>query len=133
VSVGRWGWLHARTLVEEHARGRCLFRVSTRLRLSVRGALLALATTVGLGFASLAAMSLHRPSGRIVSAVALAVLVARTAWQATRTAAVVDRALLQTMQGAGLVPVPPRATTSPVDAHALHADAPEGYHATRGV
>ena len=37
VSIGRWGWLHVLTLIEEHERGCCLFRVRARLRPSFAG------------------------------------------------------------------------------------------------
>ncbi len=55
LAVGRWGWLHVRTLVEEHARGRCLFRVRTRLRLSLIGMLQAVLAVVLLTVGSVGA------------------------------------------------------------------------------
>ena len=61
--MGRWGWLHVRTLIEGHAQGRCLFRVQTRLRLSLIGISQAVLSVLLLSAASLALMSLHRPQG----------------------------------------------------------------------
>jgi hypothetical protein len=81
VAVGRWGWLHVKALVEEHAQGRCLVRFSSRLRLSAIGTFQALTVSLALAAGSIALMSLHRPSGRVLSLVALAMLVARTMWQ----------------------------------------------------
>jgi hypothetical protein len=39
LAVGRWGWLHVRTVLEEHEHGACLFRARTRLRPSFLGTL----------------------------------------------------------------------------------------------
>ena len=108
LAVGRWGWLHVRTLIEEHAQGRCLFRVHTRLRLSLIGILQAVLAVVLLGAASAALMSLHRPSGRVISVLAFGLLAIRTAWQITRGAAVLDRALVRAVHAAGMWALPAR-------------------------
>ncbi len=107
LAVGRWGWLHVSALVEEHAAGKCLFRIATRLRLSFIGTLQALSVALLLSFGSVALMSLHRPSGRLLSAVAFGVLAIRTAWQTIRITAVLDRAILRTVGASGMMPLPP--------------------------
>jgi hypothetical protein len=107
LAVGRWGWLHVRTLLEEHERGRCLFRVRTRLRPSVVGTVQGLTLAVLLAGGASAAMALHRPSvsvGVLVGAVAA--IAARTAWQATRAAATLSRALVRVTSDAGMLPLP---------------------------
>ena len=48
VATGRWGWLDLRTLLEEHAEGRCLFRVSARHRLAPFGATVGMLIGAGL-------------------------------------------------------------------------------------
>src|SRR4029079_9122170 len=48
IRVGRWGWLHVQALVEEHAKGKCLMRVRSRLRVSGIGTLQALTTALVL-------------------------------------------------------------------------------------
>ena len=55
VAVGRWCWLDLRTLVEEHARGRCLLRIGACLRLTPLGAtvIVSVLSAVGLGVAFL--------------------------------------------------------------------------------
>jgi hypothetical protein len=112
LAVGRWGWLHVLTLTEEHARGRCLFRVHTRLRLSLIGSVQALLIAVALAAGSVVAMSLHRPSGRILSVAALLLLGLRTAWQVTRASTVLDRALVRAVGEAGMSALP-GSTTEP--------------------
>jgi GT2 family glycosyltransferase len=116
LGIGRWGWLHVRTLVEEHEGGACLFRVRTRLRPSFvgtfRGLTLAVLLAGGIG----ASMALYTPPvGVIVAAVASAAIAARAAWQATRATAVLDHALTHVTTAAGLVrlPIPPESAPAP--------------------
>ena len=49
VAIGRWGWLDLRTLVEAHARGRCLLRVGVCRRVTVIGGLMMAAWAGGVG------------------------------------------------------------------------------------
>ena len=107
VAIGRWGWLQVATLVEEHERGCALFRTRTRLRPSragvVQGILLAAIISAG----TTASMMLHGPSLSVaVSAMALAALALRAAWQATRAVAVMDRAVARVTTAAGMLPLP---------------------------
>jgi len=131
IAVGRWGWLHVRTLIEEHAQGRCLLRVSARLRLSVIGSLQALTIAVALGCGSLAVGLLHPPSGRALALVALSALMTRTAWQVTRATAVFEQALYRVIDGAGMVPLP--AEGSQTRAGGVSAEASAEHHVPRGV
>jgi GT2 family glycosyltransferase len=107
VAIGRWGWLHVETLVEEHERGRSLFRTRARLRPSrpgiAQGVILAVLVAAGTG----ASMALHGPSLSVaVSVMAIATIVMRAAWQATRAVVVVDRAVARVTTAAGMLPLP---------------------------
>lgn len=105
LAVGRWGWLHVRTLVEEHERG-SLFRVRARLRPSFVGSVRSLTLAVLVAGGTSASMALYQPSASVVvSAVAIVVIAARAAWQATRAAAVLDRAVTRVTTAAGLLPL----------------------------
>ena len=113
LGIGRWGWLHVRTLVEEHEGGACLFRVRARLRPSFVGTLRGLTLAVLLAGGTGASLALYTPQvGVGVAAVASVAIAARVAWQATRAAAVLDRALNHVTTAAGLhqLPSPPDAT-----------------------
>jgi GT2 family glycosyltransferase/sugar lactone lactonase YvrE len=105
VAVRRWGWLHLRVLVEEHAEGRCLLRVDTRMGPSFMGAVQALTLAVLLVAVTSAAIALRWPaiSGGLV--VAVSIILLRAVWQTTRAAALLDRALDRTTSAEGLVPV----------------------------
>ncbi len=125
LAIGRWGWLHVGLLVEEHAEGACLCRVRTRLRPSLNGTLRGLALAVLLAGGMAASMALYTPSvGIVVAALAGVGIAARTAWQATRTTAVLDRALTHVTTAAGLIrlPMPPEAASAPPSAETTASD-----------
>ena len=107
LAIGRWGWLHVRTLVEEHEGGSGLFRVQARLRPSFVGTLRGLTLAVLVVGGMSASIFLYRPSVTLfVSAAAIAAIGARAAWQATRAAAVLDRAVTRVTTAASLQRLP---------------------------
>src|SRR5262245_43294427 len=105
VAVSRWGHLHVRALVEEHAEGRVLLRVGLRLHPTFLGVMGTLGFALLLLGATSAAIALRWPSVSLVSSVVLAGVFARAAWQTTRVFAVVDRALGRATSSAGFVPI----------------------------
>jgi hypothetical protein len=114
VSIGRWGWLHVLTLVEEHERGCCLLRVRARLRPSFAGTVHGLALAVLLAGATGVSIALYRPSASVVASVfAIAALALRAMWQATRAAAVLDQAVARVTTAAGMLPLPVPPTLAP--------------------
>ena len=108
ISVGRWGWLHVRALVEEHAEGRCLCRVAARLQPSVRGILRAVMISAVLVAASSAAIALRWPWVSMAAVATALALFVSAAWQTTRSVAVLDRALSRVTTQSGMVPLPGR-------------------------
>ncbi len=101
ISVGRWGWLHVRALVEEHAEGRCLCRVAARLQPSVRGILRAVVISAVLVAASSAAIALRWPWVSMAAVASALALFVSAAWQTTRSVAVLDRALARVTDAVG--------------------------------
>jgi hypothetical protein len=107
LTIGRWGWLHVQTLVEDHERGSCLFRARARLRPSFVGTVQGLTAALLLAGGTSASMALHGHSASmVVSVIAITGIVARAAWQATRAVAAVDRALARVATAAGMLPLP---------------------------
>jgi len=107
LAIGRWGWLHVQALIEEHDRGRCLFRARARLRPSFIGTVQGLALAILLVGGAGAATALYRPSVSVaVLVTTVAVIAGRTAWQATRAAAALRRALGRVTSDAGMLPLP---------------------------
>jgi len=105
IAVRRWGWLHVRALVEEHAEGRCLLRVETRMGPSFVGAVQTLMLAILLVAVTSAAIALRWPSVSGASVVAVTVILLRAIWQTTRAAALLDRALDRATRAGGFLPV----------------------------
>ena len=124
LTIGRWGWLHMRILVEEHAEGRCLLRVAARLRPSFFGLMQLLTVAVLLvgGMGAAAAMPLPRPSVAAIAAIAVGAMAVRITRQTARTVAVFDRAIARVTTDVAMVRLPvhaptpatPRADSSPL-------------------
>jgi GT2 family glycosyltransferase/sugar lactone lactonase YvrE len=105
VAVRRWGWLHLRALVEEHADGRCLLRVETRMGPSFLGAVQTLALAVLLVAVTSAAIALRWPSISGAAVAAVTVILLRAVWQTTRAAALLDRAVDRATLAEGFAPI----------------------------
>lgn len=93
LAVGRWGWLHVRALVEEHAQGRCLCRVGARLQPNLHGVVRALLFAVGLVAATSAGIVLRWPAAGVGAAVLVVAFMTRALWQSTRVLTALDHAL----------------------------------------
>ena len=114
LAIGRWGWLHVRTLVEEHEQGACLFRIRARLRPSFVGTLQGVTLAVLFAGGMSASMFIYDPSVTLlVAAAAIAAIGARAAWQAIRATAVLDRAVTRVCTAAGLLRLPISTTVDP--------------------
>lgn len=123
LAIGAWGWIHVRTLVEEHAEGRCLWRAAARLQPSIRGLVTALSLALLLMGATSAAIALRWPAVSGAAVTGAALLLASVAWQTMRTIAVLDRGLARVAAQTGLVPLagtPSRARVTWRPSTALH-------------
>ncbi|MEZ5419270.1 MAG: glycosyltransferase [Vicinamibacterales bacterium] len=120
LAVGRWGWLHVRTLVEEHDHGRCLCRAGARLQPNVQGVIRAVVVALALITATSAAIALRWPTASVATVGLAVALMVRAAWQATRSLAVLDQALARAGVPFGLVsltgPAAPRVGWRPAGA-----------------
>ena len=118
LAVGRWGHLDVRMLVEDHAEGRCLVRVGTRLRFRP------VSVAIGVGLAGLiatggaAAVSGWRSAGLAMLATAAAFLT-RAVWRAAGSMAVLNHGLSRVVDGAALLPLAGHSTA--------HARVPRGW------
>jgi GT2 family glycosyltransferase len=114
LAVGRWGWLHLKTLMEEHEHGSCLFRVRARLRPSFVGTLRGATLAILVAISTSASMFVYdRVLTVVVAAVGIAGIGLWTALQAMRGAAVLDRAIGRVITDAGLVEFPLAPEVSP--------------------
>src|SRR5262249_48437806 len=114
VYVGRWAWLDIRALVEEHASGKVLVRVSTHLRPTTFG----IVSAVGLGAALLVGaatgLALRRPlAGSIVAALTFGVILF-VLWRTAQATAIAGRGIRQMTIGAGMVALPSGPALAPL-------------------
>jgi GT2 family glycosyltransferase/DNA-binding beta-propeller fold protein YncE len=119
VFVGRWAWLDVRALVEEHAAGKSLIRISTHLRPTTFG----VASAVGLGIALLGGAAFGVAwrwplAGSIVSALTVSLIVV-VAWRTAQTTAIVRRGIARVTLGAGMVAMPSSQVRAPLIAPSL--------------
>jgi GT2 family glycosyltransferase/DNA-binding beta-propeller fold protein YncE len=100
VFAGRWAWLDVRALVEEHAGGRALLRISTHVRPTSFGIVSALGLGAALLVGAIYGVALtYRSLGSIVAGAAVA-LILFVVWRTSQTVAVVRRAIDRvTLQG----------------------------------
>ena len=80
LAIGRWGWLHVGTLVEEHEHGACLFRVRARLRPSFAGTLRGVTLAVLVAGGMSASMFIYDPSVTLVVAVVAIAAIGGSSW-----------------------------------------------------
>ncbi len=110
--VGRWGHLQLRMLVEEHARGACLVRVSSRVQPTAFGVITMTLVAVALG----AAMYFEqagdrRAAGALVTVGVCALL--RGAWSLVHATAGLHGALAEVAEAAEFLPMPQHARPFP--------------------
>src|SRR5262245_27744862 len=122
--VGRWAWLDVRAMVEDHAGGKALVRISTHLRptmfgivaaLAIGSALLAGATFGATILAEATSGTLRnwRIAGTLVSSLTL-LLIMRVLWRTAQTTAIMRRAVSGVTIGNGMVALPSHATRAPM-------------------
>lgn len=105
TGVGRWGWLDMRALIEEHASGRVLLRMGTRLRPTKLGLALALALATLTLVATKLGIALDRPLLSFGCALGVIAIFARAAWHTTVAVAVAGQAVARVTADSGMVPL----------------------------
>jgi hypothetical protein len=119
VYVGRWAWLDVRALVEEHAGGKALARISMHLRPTIFGVVAA----VGLGSALLVGAATgvalqQRLAGTIVASLTVG-LIALLAWRTAQSTAIMRRGIASVTVGSGMVAMPSGPARAPLVAPSL--------------
>jgi len=106
VFVGRWAWLDVRALVEEHAGGKALVRISMHLRPTTFGIVAALALGALLLVGAAFGVALRYPLVGSVVAGLTVLLILFGAWRTAQTTAIVRRGIARVTVGAGMVAMP---------------------------
>jgi sugar lactone lactonase YvrE len=119
VFAGRWAWLDVRSLVEEHAAGRSLVRISTHLRPTGFGVLAAFVLGAALLVGAVYGIAVRWPlAGSIVGALAV-LLILIVIWRTAQATAIVRRAIDKVTVGSGMVVMRSGATRLPIVAPSL--------------
>ncbi len=93
VLIGRWAWLDLRALVEEHTAGRTLLRVSTHLRPTTFGIVVAIGMALALLGAAVSGVALRSPSAGAAAAGLTLAAVMFGIWRTAQTTAIARRAV----------------------------------------
>jgi GT2 family glycosyltransferase len=106
VFAGRWAWLDVRALVEEHAAGKSLVRISMHLRPTMFGFVTAVGLGAGLLGGVAAGVALRWPlAGSIVAGLTV-LLVTAVLWRTAQATAIARRGVRQVTVGAGMIAMP---------------------------
>jgi DNA-binding beta-propeller fold protein YncE len=117
--VGRWAWLDVRALVEEHAGGKSLLRISTHLRPTSFGIVTAVVAGATLLVGAIYGIALtYRSLGSIVAVAAVA-LILWMIWRTSQTAAIVRRGIDRVTVQSGMVALKAGPARAPLVAPSL--------------
>jgi GT2 family glycosyltransferase len=128
IPVGRWAWLDARALVEDHGGGKSLLRVSTHLRPTTFGVVSAIALAAVLlvaavyGFASTAkwvgALDTWRRAGEFTATATLLLVVLGT-WGTAKATAILRLGIRKVAAAQGMLELPSGPARAPIVAPSL--------------
>lgn len=105
TGVGRWGWLDMRGVIEEHAAGRVLLRMGSRLRPSKAGMTLALGLATLALVATRVGIAMQWPSLSIACVLGVITIFTRAAWHTTVAVGVAEQAIARVTADFGMVPM----------------------------
>ena len=119
IPVGRWAWLDARALVEDHGGGKSMLRISTHFRPTIFGVVTALALGVALFVAAVFGVALRwPPAGAMTGALTILVIAAAMGRTAQATA-VLQRSIRQVTIDLGMHQMPSGPARAPLLAPSL--------------
>ena len=119
VLVGRWAWLDVRALVEEHAGGKSLVRISMHLRPSMFGVVAALGLGIGLLIGAYLGVAYRFRLAGTAAAAATVGLIVLILWRTAQTTAIARRGIRQVTVGSGMVAMPPGPARAPLIAPSI--------------
>jgi GT2 family glycosyltransferase/DNA-binding beta-propeller fold protein YncE len=93
IPVGRWAWLDARALVEDHGGGRSMLRVSMHLRPTMLGVVSALVLGIALFGAAVFGLALRWPPAGAIAAGLTIFFIIVALWRTAQATAILKRGL----------------------------------------
>jgi len=112
--VGRWAWLDVRALVEEHAGGKSLVRISTHLRPTTFGVVAAVILGGALLIGAAFGVALRYPLVGTAASGLTVLLILYGAWRTAQTTAIVRRGIARVTLGNGMVAMPSSPIRAPL-------------------
>src|SRR5262249_32637981 len=119
LSVGRWAWLDVRALVEEHASGKALVRVSMHLRPTTFGVVSAVGIGAGLLVGAIFGVALRWPSIGSGVAAATVLLIAAVLYRTAQATAIARRGIRHVTIGQEMVAMKPGPARVPIVAPSI--------------
>jgi len=114
IPVGRWAWIDARALVEDHGDGKSMLRVSTHLRPAMLGVVSALGLGLALFVAAAFGLALRWPAAGAISGAATILIVGAALWHTAQAAAVLKRSLNKVTVEQGMHQMPSGPVRPPI-------------------
>jgi GT2 family glycosyltransferase len=106
IPVGRWAWLDARALVEDHGGGKAMLRVSTHLRPTMLGVVAALGLGLALFVAALFGLALRWPPAGAITGGLTILVIAAALWSTAQATAVLRRIITRVTIDQGMYQLP---------------------------
>lgn len=102
ILVGRWAWVDLRALVEEHASGKVLLRISTYLRPTTIGVVTSVALAAILVASTAAGVALRYPLAGATAALLAVATVSFAAYRIAQATAILNRGVRAVTVGGGM-------------------------------
>ena len=106
IPVGRWAWLDARALVEDHGSGKSMLRVSTHLRPTILGVVGFLALGLALLVAAAFGIALRWPPAGAITGGLTIVVIAAALWRTAQATATLRRSVARVTIDQGMQQMP---------------------------
>ena len=119
IPVGRWAWLDARALVEDHGGGKSMLRVSTHLRPTIFGVVSALGLGLALFVVAATGVALRQPVAGAITAGLTILVIALALWGTTQATAVLRRSIKRVTFDQGMFQMPSGPARAPLVAPSL--------------
>jgi len=114
VPISRWAWIDLRALVEDHGAGRALLRISTHLRPTTFGVVVAVAIGAALLVSASAGLALRWPMAGAIAATIAVLITVFGAWRTAQVTALVARGINGVAREQGMVPMKSGASRAPL-------------------
>ena len=119
IPVGRWAWLDARALVEDHGGGKSMLRVSTHLRPTIFGVVSALALGLALFVAAVFGVALRWPPAGAITGGLTILIIAAALWRTAQATAILRRSIERVTVDQGMHQMPSGPARAPLLAPSL--------------